>query len=42
MFHSGAEQQRFEKVIEAFDRARELREQVNAELDDEARANEYP
>jgi hypothetical protein len=37
MFHSGEEQRRFEKVIEAFDKARELRAQVRAELDDEAR-----
>lgn len=40
MFHSGEEQRRFEKVIEAFDKARELRQQVNEELDYEARANE--
>ena len=40
MFHSGEEQRRFEKVIEAFDRAREMRAQVNADLDEEAKANE--
>jgi DNA-directed RNA polymerase subunit K/omega len=28
MFHPSEEQKRYEKVIEAFDRARELREQV--------------
>lgn len=40
MFHSGEEQRRFKKVIEAFDRAREMRAQLNADLDEEARANE--
>lgn len=36
MFHSGEEQRRFEKVIEAFDRAREMRARVNTDLDEEA------
>ena len=36
-FHSLEEQQRYEKVIEAFDRARELRQQVRDEIDEEAR-----
>jgi len=40
MFHSADEQRRFEKVIEAFDKARELRAQVNEELDEEARNEE--
>jgi hypothetical protein len=40
MFHSSDEQRRFEKVIEAFERARELRAQVNEELDEEARNEE--
>ena len=40
MFHSGDEQCRFEKVIEAFDKARELRAKVNKELDEEARNEE--
>jgi len=35
-FHCFEEQNRFEKVIEAFDRARELRKQMNDELDAEA------
>ena len=35
-FHSGDAQYRFEKVIEAFSRARQLRDAVNAELDAEA------
>lgn len=39
-FHSGDEQRRFEKVIEAFDKARELRQAVREELDDEARAKD--
>ena len=30
-FHSSEEQDRYAKVIEAFDRARELRDQVRAE-----------
>ena len=34
-FHSLEEQKRYEKVIEAFDRARELRQQVRDELDEE-------
>jgi len=34
-FHSLEEQQRYEKVIEAFDKARELRAQVRAELEAE-------
>ena len=36
-FHSMEEQQRYEKVIEAFDKARELRQMVRDELDEEAR-----
>ena len=40
IFHSGEEQRRFEKVIEAFDKARELRAKVNEELDEEARKEE--
>lgn len=39
-FHSPEEQDRYEKVIEAFDRARELRQQVRDELDEEAREME--
>lgn len=35
-FHSGEEQQRFENVIELFDRARELRTETHKNLDDEA------
>lgn len=34
-FHSLEEQTRFEKVIEAFDRARELRRQTREEFDAE-------
>jgi hypothetical protein len=39
-FHSAEEQQRFEKVIEAFDKAEEMRLQVHADLDAEAKAQE--
>ena len=39
-FHSLEEQKRYEKVIEAFDKARELRQMVRDELDDEAREME--
>lgn len=39
-FHSIEEQARYEKVIEAFDRARELRQQVRDELDEDAREME--
>jgi|GEM_PF-2750151 len=35
-FHSGEEQSRFETVIAAFEHARELRRQLNADLDVEA------
>ena len=35
-FHSLEEQIRFEPVIEAFDHARELRKQLNADTDKEA------
>lgn len=35
-FHSLEEQARFEKVIEAFDRARELRQKLREEMDEEA------
>ncbi len=35
-FHSIEEQNRYEKVIEAFKKARELREQVRSEPDDDA------
>jgi hypothetical protein len=35
-FHSCDQQIKFEKVIEAFDRARELRSTVNKQLDEEA------
>lgn len=34
-FHSGDEQRRYADVIEAFDKARELREQVRKEMDEE-------
>lgn len=34
-FHSLEEQERYEKVIEAFEKARELRAQVRAELEAE-------
>lgn len=37
MFHSRELQVRFEKVMHAFDKARELRQKVNEELDEEAR-----
>jgi transcription elongation factor Elf1 len=42
-FHSIAEQERYEKVIEAFDHARELREQVRNEdqEDNEERSKLY-
>lgn len=33
--HSLEEQERYEKVIEAFDKARDLREQLQAEIADE-------
>ena len=36
MFHSAEEQVRYEKVINAFDNARELRAKVSSELDEEA------
>lgn len=36
-FHSLEEQERYEKVIEAFDRARELRQQVFDEIKEEER-----
>jgi transcription elongation factor Elf1 len=36
-FHSLEEQSRYEKVIEAFDKARELRQMVRDELEDKAR-----
>ena len=36
-FHSAEEQRRFEKVIDAFDNARELRSKVKHDLDEEAR-----
>lgn len=39
-FHSLEEQARYEKVIDAFDKARELRQQVRDELDEEAREME--
>ena len=39
-FHSLEEQERFEKVIEAFDRAREMRTELNQELDEEAKADD--
>ena len=39
-FHSLEEQDRYEKVIEAFDKARALRHRVRAELDEEARERE--
>lgn len=39
-FHSLEEQERYGKVIEAFDMARDLRRQVRDELDEEARAME--
>ena len=35
-FHSIEEQNRFEKVIEAFERAREMRKNLNKELDEDA------
>lgn len=35
MFHSAAEQKRFEKVIEAFEYARALREEVRNEEEEE-------
>lgn len=34
-FHSAEEQRRYEKVIEAFDRARELRREVREEIEAE-------
>jgi transcription elongation factor Elf1 len=34
-FHSLNEQERYEKVIDAFDKARELRAQVRAEIEAE-------
>ena len=40
MFHSLEEQKRFEHVIEAFDRARAMRDKLNDELDEEAKAEE--
>jgi transcription elongation factor Elf1 len=39
-FHSFEEQDRYSYVIEAFDRARELRAKVRRELDEEAIAEE--
>lgn len=38
-FHSFEDQKRFEKVIEAFDQAREMRTELIQELDDEAAAD---
>ena len=38
-FHSFEDQERFKKVIEAFDRAREMREKLNQALDEEAEAD---
>jgi transcription elongation factor Elf1 len=37
-FHSLEEQERYSKVIEAFERARELRAQLRQEIQDEAAA----
>lgn len=37
-FHSLEEQERYAEVIEAFDRARELRAKVRAEIETEERA----
>ncbi len=34
-FHSLEEQERYEKVVDAFDSARELREQVSNEIEQE-------
>lgn len=34
-FHSLEEQERYEKVIEAFEKARELRAKVRAEIEEE-------
>jgi len=34
-FHSSAEQDRYEKVIELFDKARELRAKVRAQIDED-------
>ena len=34
-FHSIAEQERFEKVIEAFDKAREMRDEVRSAIAEE-------
>ena len=48
VFHSIAEQNKYEKVTEAFDKARELREQVRSEPDDDENTwpgndkNEHP
>lgn len=39
-FHSLEEQERYEKVIDAFERARELRAQVRAEIEAEEQAEE--
>lgn len=40
-FHSGDEQRRYEKVIEAFEKARDLREQVrNEEAEEEQEPDE--
>lgn len=39
-FHSLEEQERYEEVIAAFDKARELRQKVRDELDEEAREKE--
>ena len=38
--HSQEEQERYEKVIEAFDRARELRKQVRNDIEEEEREAE--
>ena len=40
LFHSFEDQKRFEKVIEAFDKAREMRTNLNQELDDEGKADD--
>ena len=36
-FHSTVEQERYEKVIELFERARELREKIRDEIDEDER-----
>ncbi len=39
-FHSTAEQERYEKVIELFERARELRGKIRDEIDEEEKAED--